>query len=143
MVYRGCRAFRVTTDQAISDTTNTLIEFNGETFNITGFHSTTVNPSRMTIPDGYDGTYRVATLIRWEVDGTGYRTVRLLKNGVAITEAVHDADGTYATVMGISDTQTLEAGDYIEVQVYQTSGGSLDVLLNTAYTYFTIDLIGA
>lgn len=142
MVYRGCRAFRVTTDQAIPNTTNTLVEFNGETFDPKGFHSTTVNPSRMTIPDGYDGTYRMTTQITWEVDGTGYRIIRLLKNGSTIAEAVHNADAV-ANVMLISDTQALEAGDYIEVQVYQTSGGSLDVVKNTTYTYFTIDLIGA
>lgn len=142
MVYRGCRIYRGTTDQAISDSANTLMAWTHTTHDITALHSVSVNNSRITIPSGYDGTYRIHAQIRWEADATGLRTVRLLKNGSTIAEVTHDAE-TAVTVMSIADTQTLVAGDYIEVQVYQDSGGSLDVLLGSALTYFNIDLLGA
>lgn len=143
MAHRGCRVYRVTTDQTIVKETNTLVEFNGETHDVTGFHSNTVNPSRITVPDGYDGIYRIYAQIRWETNAVGYRLVRILKNGATLCEYVHDADATNVTVTSLFDSVTLEAGDYVEVQVYHTSNANRDVLLNTAYTFFGADLIGA
>lgn len=144
MAYKGCRAYRQITDQSIPKTTNTLVEFNGETHDTDAFHSTTVSPSRITIPDGHDGTYRVYTQIRWETNAVGYRRVRVLKNGSIINEYVHDADAASVTTTLLCDSITLEAGDYVEVQVYHTvAAGAIDVLLAEQYTFFGVDLLGA
>lgn len=143
MAHRGCRVYRVTTDQAIVKETNTLVEFNAENHDVTGFHDETVNPSRITIPDGYDGTYRIYSQIRWETNAVGYRLMRFLMNGSAIAEYIHDADAANVTTTSIFDSVTLEAGDYVEVQVYHTSNANRDVLLGSAYTFFGVDLLGA
>lgn len=47
----GCRATG-STNQTISNTTQTTLNWNTETFDTDGFHSTSSNTSRMTIPSG-------------------------------------------------------------------------------------------
>lgn len=144
MAHRGCRVYRVTSDQSIPKTTNTLVEFNEESYDVTGFHDNTVSPSRITVPDGHDGTYRVFCQVRWETNAVGYRRVRILKNGSIINEYIHDADTASVTTTSLCDAMTLVAGDYVEVQVYHTvAAGAIDILLGTAYTFFGVDLLGA
>lgn len=143
VAYKGCRVYRSTTDQSINDTTATDIIFNAETYDTAGFHSTSVNPERITIPTGFDGYYRVYAQIRWATDATNWRRLRIVKGGATtIHEDKRDADATN-TVQLVADSVLLSAGDYLTIEAYQNSGGALDIKTLEQHTLFGIDFLGA
>lgn len=131
-VQPACK-LRKSVAQSIPNATWTSITWDTEDFDQGGLHSTASNTERITIPTGGDGTYLVIGQIRIAVNATGFRSVRILKNGVAsnsffcyssIEANVVDADVTIIKFIGFGK---LVAGDYIEIQVYQNSGGALNV----------------
>lgn len=111
--------------QSIPDTTVTAVTLNSEDFNLYGFHSTSSNTSRMTVPAGLGGLYLVMGSGRFTANATGARTLKLAKNGVDFRQIIitGDADGTDYELNGIV---SLAAGDYVELLVAQTSGGALN-----------------
>ena len=54
----GCRVTN-SVGQSISNVTRTALSFDTESFDTSGFHSTTVNPQIMTVPSGKAGKYLV------------------------------------------------------------------------------------
>lgn len=121
--YVGCRLTK-SADQTISNATNTAISFNGEDFDTDGFHDNATNNSRITIPSGKGGKYLFTVSGYWADNATGTRTVALYKNGVIIPKArcIWRREG-----LGLSAVLSLVATDYIELFVYQDSGGNVDV----------------
>jgi len=119
----GCRLTK-SADQTISNATNTAITFNGEDFDTDGFHNNVTNNSRITIPSGKDGKYLFTVSGYWADNATGTRTTVLYKNGSIIAKArcIWRREG-----LGLSAVLSLVATDYIELFVYQDSGGNLDV----------------
>lgn len=110
--------------QSISNATYTAITFSTERFDTDAFHSTSSNTSRITIPTGKGGKYLFIGSTRWGT-GSGDRYMKFYKNGVA-------QDGTTRTstsAFSFNTTfyaDTLVATDYVEMYVYQSSGGSLN-----------------
>lgn len=146
VAYRGCRVYLSAAAQEIANNTYTAVEFDGENHDIGGYHSTTVNPDRITIPVAWDGYYRVYAQVKWGVDNTGGRGVYLRLNGnaTAITESFADpTSATYNLHQTFVTTRYLEAGDYLQLVVYQNSGGALDVEATSRVTYFGVDYLGA
>lgn len=146
MAYRGARVYRITSAQEIPNADATEIAWNGETHDITAFHSLTTNTGRITIPTGYDGYYRVYAQIKWEADAgaTGLRIIYIKKNGgaTAIHEVVADANPENMVQFSAS-CHDLDAGDYLTVEAYQSSGGALDVEHGTGNSFFGVDFLGA
>jgi hypothetical protein len=119
----GCRLTK-SADQTISNATFTAITFNGEDFDSDGFHDNATNNSRITIPTGKGGKYLFTVSGYWADNATGTRTVALYKNGTLITKA---RAIFRREAMALSSVLSLVATDYIELFVYQDSGGNLDV----------------
>jgi len=68
-------------NQAIANGTTTALTFNLEYFDTNGFHSTTTNTSRLTVPTGKAGYYLMTAQGNYSLNATGQRDLILYKNG--------------------------------------------------------------
>jgi hypothetical protein len=105
------------------------LAFNTERYDTASMHDNATNNSRLTAP--VTGIYAVTAEVDWTPDATGTRELTLMKNGSTFI-ADDDRDGISVVFGGQSQSVTaqvrLVAGDFVEVGVLQTSGGSLNVM---------------
>ena len=141
----GCFLTKSAT-QSIANDTEAIVTFDQETYDTDGFHSTSSNTSRITIPSGKSGYYRVFINYHFAANTNGIRMAYFVKNGAG-TGAIQGSQTLYAPtpsnvfIATGGTTVNLTAGDYIEMAVQQTSGGSLN--LNTGHTVFGVQYLGA
>jgi hypothetical protein len=143
--FKGCRAV-TTTNQTISNNTWTVLTYNSESYDTDGFHSTSTNTGRLTIPTGLTGYYLVITQAVFNTNATGARYSKIQKNGtdISVGRKMGAYSSTVESVLTGSDILYLTAGDYIEHLVYQSSGGNLSMNQdNTDHTGFVIQFLGA
>jgi len=139
VAYQGCQVF--TTGETITNNTATDVEWTNEDHDVTGWHSAGTNPERLTVPAGFDGYYALSTTIQWEGHATGDRKVRIQKNGVTLREGiVNDTSEAQIFDQHVRYVDYLVAGDYVTIEVLQTSGGDLDV---HSASLLSIDFLGA
>lgn len=113
---------------SINNTTFTDLTFDSERWDDAAFHSTSSNTARLTIPQ--PGRYAIGACVRFAVNATGHRQVRLLVDGsteIARVSQMAVTTGSIATMMEVFSVSELGAGQYVTVQVYQDSGGALNV----------------
>lgn len=116
------------TTQSLTTATQTAITFDSERVDVGGMHSTVTNTSRLTVPTGEGGWYRLGGCIEFAANATGYRNVSIRINGttyVAVQTSVSAGAGTGHRVMVACEYQ-MAAGDYAELIGFQTSGGNLN-----------------
>jgi hypothetical protein len=105
------------------------LAFDTEHYDTASMHDNATNNSRLTAP--VTGIYAVTAEVDWTSNATGTRELTLMKNGSTFI-ADDDTDGISVVFGGQSQSVTaqvrLVAGDYVEVGVLQTSGGSLNVM---------------
>jgi hypothetical protein len=113
--------------QGIPDSSNTSLAFDQERYDTAGVHDNATNNSRLTAPT--PGIYAVTAQFTWGGSaGTGSRFAGLMKNGSTLIARSQELPGDDDE--NITTQVRLVAGDYVEVLVLQTSGGSLDVAAN-------------
>lgn len=146
----GVRCSGDSTKQIISNTTTTAINWNVETFDTNGFHSTASNTSRITIPSGKTGYYKVYAQLTFNNNAATANEVNLqiYKNGSRIVSVIDNFTGNTGInhYRNYSDTIYLTATDYLEVYTYQNTGSNLNVYFSdsgTEYSWFGLELIGA
>lgn len=129
-------SFGHSTTQNAGDATWVTLSGNTENYDTAAMHSTSTNNSRATIVTA--GKYLFTVIAEVSAHATGHRSMRLLVNGstdyvlenrVAVTGAATRLNGTRTLV--------LAAGDYVEAQVWQNSGGTRTVQLNEMAAQFT------
>lgn len=106
----------------------TALTFNAERWDTDGFHSTTSNTSRLTVPAGLSGVYAIFANVDWGVSTVGRRLLAIRLNGsteLAIDGRITESGGNSSCM--VATLYSLSAGDYIECYVYQGSGGNLNV----------------
>lgn len=125
----GCRAYNQTAVQAVANSTGVIVTYPTEEFDTDGFHSTSVNTGRMTVPAGLGGKYLVAAIVRWPGTGGGtQRNFTITKNGNIVPGGMaFVAPPANPVTTSASIVLDLLAGDYIEVVAFQDSGGSLNI----------------
>jgi hypothetical protein len=130
--------------QSISTSTQTILDFPGEAFDTNNMHSTSVNNSRFTIPAGVTAV-RITAQVVFAANATGQRLVIFLKNGGESFPGNVYFDGPaaidgYKTIANLS-TPVLQvvAGDYFQIEVFQSSGGPLLVVAGSTQTWFAIE----
>lgn len=138
----GCFVYG-SANQSIPNGTVNIVPFGNEAFDSDNFHSTTTNNSRITIPTGKGGKYLVTGQIYYQGNVTGYRQIRITKNGTAIqfyNQTPLSADDTNNGSWLLS----LAQGDYLELGTVQTSGSTL-TLYNTSQseTFLSVSYQGA
>ena len=122
----------------------TVVPQNAEDYDTHGFHSTTVNSSRMTIPSGQDGKYLIVFNARFAVSAAGnLRGFRIYLNGSTPIAAQEGAIANVAVAGSISVLYSLSAGDYVEGFVYQDSGGALNITSDSESSpYLMVQRVG-
>lgn len=135
---------RITTDQTISDSTTTAIAFNGEIGDDDGdLHDNSTNPERIVAKKA--GWWLFSYQVRYAANAAGVRICWMRKNGSGSGSDIFANKSDNALGGGIAHTITggmvvhMDLNDYVEVMVYQTSTGNLDVLKDL--TQFSAALI--
>ena len=120
--------------QSIPDSLNTNLAFDQERYDTAGVHDNATNNSRLTAP--VTGIYAVTAQFTWGGSaGTGCRFAGVMKNGSTLIARSQQLPGDDDE--NITTQVRLAAGDYVEVLVLQTSGGSLTVAANGIAQQFT------
>lgn len=112
-------------DISISNNTNTILTFNTERWDNDSIHDTTTNTSRLTCKTA--GIYHIYGNIRWGANQTGYRIIAINVNTTRVA-AERKRDTATHTYQSISTDYVLAVDDYVELEVYQDSGGALTVV---------------
>jgi hypothetical protein len=137
----GCRLFN-SGNLTITNNTITAVTWDSETFDTDGFHSTSTNTNRITIPSGKAGYYRISSDVSWQSNTTGARETRIRKNGSVIFYNYQSfASGEF--VMGNNIIVNLAETDYIELVVFQTSGGNLTLYGGSTLSQLSAEFLGA
>lgn len=142
----GCLVFSPGTSFSYTSGAVTVIPMGSELWDTDGFHSTSTNTSRITIPSGKAGKYQINGYIRTNGTAGNYAIINLLKNGSSVTASgleggqmvrLSPNGNTYA-MSGIAILD-LAVGDYIEI-AYQadTSTGTYNM-----YAQFGVVYLGA
>ena len=117
-----------TTTQSISDSTSTVIAFNAaDVFDTHAMHDTVTNNSRITIKAA--GKYLFFTTFVWEQNIVFDRLQGFMKNGAAdyLSYSIQAGNSAFAIYTTLTAIASMAVNDYVEVEVYQNSGSSLNI----------------
>ena len=132
IIVPSCRAYN---DAAIAipNNSSTALTFNSERWDTDTIHDTSTNPGRLTCTTA--GIYHIYGHLDIAGDATGYRSATIRLNGTTIIAAVTlDANGTDPVRISISTEYSLAATNYLEISLYQNSGGDLNVNATANYS---------
>jgi hypothetical protein len=134
IVFSGCRVSQTGTGgSGIANNTPVNIAFGSEEFDTDSYHDNATNNSRLTIP--VTGYYRVDLCIHFTSGPTtGSRFLTLLANG-AVLQFCSGAGTNQG--MSLSIMKHFAVSDYVEMQVFQDSGG-----LANYDAFFSIHRVG-
>lgn len=137
-----------TTTQNIPDSVSTTLTWQSSVFNYRAMWNSGVNPSRLTVPSGMGGLYRIHATVEFDHDpdpqaGTGTRQVALMKNGAIIGRLITANAGTGQASRVFYEREVVGAsGDYFEVAVYQNSGATLAINVVQTTPFFQARRVG-
>jgi len=141
----GCSLYGTGTVSTANNTTQALT-YNAEYFDTDGFHSTSSNTSRITIPTGKGGKYHIYALVTGDGGVNCIYQGEIRKNGTTTQQMYYLGRATSSPnipgCINMAGVLDLSAGDYIEFYIQQNSGGSLVHYVNVG-AQFTAIYIGA
>ena len=120
----GCVAYNAGGSFSFTSGSTTIISLPSESLDTDGFHSTSTNTSRITIPTGKGGKYQIGVTLRLGSGGTAtnYAIASLHKNGLVLSaEGIENGQLTRLSpnantfAMSGGGIFTFAAGDYIEI----------------------------
>jgi len=136
----GARVYK-SAGQSIPNTTSTIVSFNSEDYDTDTIHDNVTNNSRLTCKTA--GKYIVFAGGRWASHNTGLREFHLLKNGAYAAYIIVATVPGSSMYMEITVILNLAVNDYMELRVYQNSGGALGFGGATIYqSQFSMQRIG-
>ena len=142
VTFAGCSLSK-SAAQSVSNATWTAISWDLENYDTDAFHDNSVNNTRITIPAGKGGKYLIASNLYNPSNSTGSRLIKIQKNGVDIAYGDWQrANSGHSTSTIFSQVLDLAVADYIEVNLFQDSTGSLNVNSSIEST-FTATYLGA
>lgn len=132
------------TDMSVPSTTWTAVTFDTDIYDPYGFHSTSSNTSRLTVPAGLAGTYRIcAQWGDWPDATPGLGDVAVRLNGTTDIGGNAGWLGAYGVATAwVSCHYDLAAGDYVEVRAYQDSGVTKSITSDNVGPMFSISHLG-
>lgn len=120
------RVFHSAAQAIATGGSGSVLSFDSERHDVGGLHDNATNNSRLTAPDA--GVYDIFASVEFAGNATGLRMVALRINGATLIDAdFRSPAGAGATRIPLSTQWKLAAGDYVEVLVFQSSGGNLNV----------------
>lgn len=130
---------------SVPDNTSVVIDLPDELYDTNGFHSTTTNTSRITVPAGQAGYYYIEGKLAYQ-PGSQTKLSTLLKvsgNGI-YANAMDGAGGDFNSDVPAATVYYLAEGDYVEIQARQIGGGTQTVKRgNETETSLMIAKLGA
>lgn len=120
--------------QPLAHSTFTTLAFDTERQDPFGMHDPVLDNSRLTV--AHDGFYILGAQVVFASNTTGARIALLRVNGggyVGRFSYIPSVGGHQHTVSATTAT-FLAAGDFVEAQVWQNSGGALDVQVASGYS---------
>lgn len=131
--------------QAIATGVATVITWDTEVYDVGGIYSTSVNPSRMTVPTGFTIARLMAAVSMGGGGASGEVQNRFLKNGSVFTGGGGMRYQLTASISSIvqqcivTGWIPVTAGDYFEVQGFHNTGSDMNFADQTT-DYFAIEL---
>jgi hypothetical protein len=139
----GCSVHN-STAQSITNNTLTALSFDTDGIDTDGFHPTGAGNARITIPAGLGGKYLINAAMRFGLSATGKRTMALFVNGGQVVDIAEEvANNSQFLIISKSFILSLNAGDYLELGVFQSSGGNLDCYARALEAPFSVQYLGA
>lgn len=138
----GAKVHRNQSDFSVQSNSLTLIPWTAEDFDSNNMHSTTSNPTRLTVP--VTGFYQVNMNVTWVGSFSGPFDLRLRRNGSDIP--IHSIGRPQTNpsdefTHSVSDIISCTAGQFFEVQV-RTQNGANDILGPFWQTNFSMYRVG-
>jgi hypothetical protein len=122
-------------NQSIANITVTALALNSERDDTHAFHDTATNNSRLTIPTGLGGRYLIGGTVEFAAAAGGLRIVAIRTGGTTdIARERWVPAGNDTDTMTVVTLALLNAGNYVELTVYQSSGGALNVQASSAFS---------
>jgi hypothetical protein len=140
--YIGANVYN-SVSQNITTNTDTVVTFDSERNDTNAFHSTSTNTGRITIPTGYGGKYQIRAQFKWNSGTLTNLFMGVRKNGtVILTQPAFSLQQSYIF------QEDLVAGDYLDISVFQNSGGTLTInasgdAANQSRQEFSVIYLGA
>jgi hypothetical protein len=130
----GARVYN-STAESIPNASEWRLSFDTARWNNGGVYNGS-NKAILTAPIA--GVYQITANVVWDANATGERDLRFVPNAsgspiIALIQSPAAASGA-RTVQTLSTLWHLNAGDYVSLQVWQTSGGTLNVLSTAGYS---------
>lgn len=117
------------TGQSIPNNATTALSLDTNVYDSHSGHSTTTNNSRYTCPAGCAGWYDLDAEVTFPVNASGRRIIVFRVNGVVASAGpqAEQPPTSAGTVLTLCHEYSvfLNAGDYVECYLLQTSGGAL------------------
>lgn len=114
---------------AVSTASTTTVDWKGtEVWDTDAFHHASSNTTRLTVPTGLAGKYKVQAMIRWNAEYTNsWRHLYLRLNGtdtISLSNhaAAQESNETISTGVHVYD---LAVGDYVEVRLRHEATGTI------------------
>jgi hypothetical protein len=120
--YSGVSLFQSASTTSIANNTYTALLFDSENFDSDGYHSTSTNTSRITIPAGKAGKYAINATFFFQEDANGSRNIRVYKNGTAFMNSQMPGVAVSQIALALNLVMDLAVSDYIEIYLQQNSG---------------------
>lgn len=118
--------------QSVTTGTWTSVLFDAEDNDSDNAHSTITSTSRYTAQTA--GWLRLGGGTAWGINATGGRLCRWAVNGVAVNASATGVASFGAALNTLSGAMARDVqvavGDYVELQVYQSSGGALSTVVS-------------
>ena len=115
-------------DQTATTGGYTVLAFNQERYDTNNIHDKVTNNSRLTCKTA--GVYIIWGGVDWENSALPSRILNIWLNGtthLALTSENAEGFEDRHIHQIVSTIYKLEAGDYVELRAYQTSGGNLEI----------------
>lgn len=113
-------------NQSIANATDTVLAFSTEDFDTDNIHDNSTDNSRLRAATA--GKYIITGSLSWAANAIGTRKIWIRLNGTAkVAESNTNAAGSGESADSIAMILDLNATDYVELVVRQTSGGALNV----------------
>jgi hypothetical protein len=107
----------------------TTLKFDSERWDTANLHGTATNSNRLKAPMA--GKYYIYANVVWETPiGAGLCALRIQVNGktVIAEQSAPNTGAPYSIALSLGTHYALSAGDYVEAQVFQNTGGAMAVL---------------
>lgn len=129
-IQASARVYR-TTPQSIPQNVNTAISFDAERNDLPGWHDP-ANPTRLTA--AVSGTFLVGCCVEWAASGLAGGRYTSIKFGGTLNLASQGGGlgGSESIVHQVNTQVYMNAGEYVEIVVFQSTGGPLNVLADIA-----------